>query len=61
VRRRAERASPLLVCFGTGWGLAEQVFDSVDGVLEPIATDSGYNHLPVRAAVAIVLDRLLGA
>jgi hypothetical protein len=58
VRRRAE--SPLLVCFGTGWGLAEQVFDSVDGVLEPIATDSGYNHLPVRAAVAIVLDRLLG-
>ena len=58
VGRRAERASALLVCFGTGWGLAEQVFGAVDGVLEPIETTSGYNHLPVRAAVAIVLDRL---
>ena len=61
VRRRAGSASALLVCFGTGWGLADPVFDRVDSVLVPIDMGSGYNHLPVRAAVAIVLDRLLGA
>jgi hypothetical protein len=59
VQRRSERAGALLVCFGTGWGLASEVFDTVDGVLEPIETSSGYNHLPVRGAVAIILDRLL--
>ena len=61
VWRRAEEISALLVCFGTGWGLTEQVFGMVDGVLNPIETASGYNHLPVRAAVAIVLDRLFAA
>jgi len=59
VRRRAEEVSALLVCFGTGWGLAEGVFGAADAVLEPIDAGSGYNHLPVRAAVAIVLERLL--
>ncbi len=29
-------------------------------VLAPIDGLSGYNHLPVRAATAIILDRLLG-
>lgn len=60
VRRRAADATALLVCFGTGWGLAEGVFDTADAVLDPIDAGSGYNHLSVRAAVAIVLERLLG-
>jgi hypothetical protein len=59
VRRRAAEAAALLVCFGTGWGLAEEVFGAADAVLDPIDAGSGYNHLPVRAAVAIVLERLL--
>lgn len=50
---------PHLLLFGTGWGLAPEVIDRCDGVLEPIRGLKGYNHLPVRAAVAIVLDRLL--
>ncbi len=61
----AER--PLLVLFGTGWGLAESVFTRVDAVLPPIrsggpksGTTLQYNHLSVRSAVAIVLDRLFG-
>ena len=58
VRRRAVEAPALLVCFGTGWGLADSVFGAVDAVLDPIDLGSGYNHLPVRAAVAIVLERL---
>lgn len=50
---------PVLLLFGTGWGLAEEVLDGVDLVLEPIRGRGTYNHLSVRSAVAIVLDRLL--
>jgi tRNA (guanine37-N1)-methyltransferase len=51
---------PLLLLFGTGWGLASDVFMNVDSVLAPIAGAGEYNHLSVRSAVAIILDRLLG-
>jgi hypothetical protein len=52
----------ILLVFGTGWGLAPQVIDGADALLEPIRSTSGdYNHLSVRAACAIALDRLLGA
>jgi hypothetical protein len=49
---------PLLVVFGTGWGLCEDIFEEFDATLEPIDAGAGYNHLPVRVAVGIVLDRL---
>lgn len=51
---------PMLLLFGTGWGLTQSVTDKADFLLEPIfgiATD-GYNHLSVRSAVAIYCDRL---
>ncbi|MFC1571824.1 RNA methyltransferase [Candidatus Margulisiibacteriota bacterium] len=51
---------PYLILFGTGWGLADEVFGQVDLVLEPILGNSDYNHLSVRSANAIILDRLLG-
>jgi hypothetical protein len=51
---------PLLLVFGTGWGLAPEVFERDWPVLEPIRGAGSYNHLPVRAAAAIMLDRLLG-
>ena len=51
---------PLLLLFGTGWGLAPDVFMNVDSVLAPIVGAGEYNHLSVRSAVAIILDRLLG-
>ncbi len=51
---------PFLLLLGTGWGLAPEVFDVVDATLEPIPGVDGYNHLPVRAAASIMLDRLLG-
>jgi hypothetical protein len=50
----------LLLIFGTGWGLAPELFERGWAVLEPVAGVGDYNHLPVRAAVAIILDRLLG-
>jgi tRNA (guanine37-N1)-methyltransferase len=51
-----------LVLFGTGYGLAASVVERADVVLERITGRSpdGYNHLSVRSAAAIVLDRLRG-
>ncbi len=51
---------PFLLLFGTGWGMTEEVFDSADFVLEPIKGFDDYNHLSVRSAVSIYLDRLFG-
>ena len=51
---------PFLILFGTGWGLTEAILSQADYVLEAIEGTSGYNHLSVRSAAAIVLDRLLG-
>ncbi|MCU0692074.1 MAG: RNA methyltransferase [Polyangiaceae bacterium] len=54
---------PVVVLFGTGWGLTPALVDSADVRLEPIRAvhETGFNHLSVRAACAITLDRLLGA
>jgi hypothetical protein len=54
-------STPLLLVFGTGWGLAPGLFQQGWTVLEPIRGRGDYNHLPVRAAAAIILDRLLGS
>jgi hypothetical protein len=53
----------VLVVFGTGWGLAPEVIQMADVVLEPIRAEvnAQYNHLSVRSACAIILDRLFGA
>lgn len=51
---------PCLLLFGTGWGIEKNKMASFDYILEPIYGPSDYNHLPVRSAVAIILDRLLG-
>jgi hypothetical protein len=53
---------PVVLLFGTAWGLAESVFASFDAQLPPLhaAADTGFRHLSVRAACAITLDRLLG-
>ncbi len=51
---------PCLLLFGTGHGLAPAVLAEADGVLAPIRPAADYNHLSVRAAVAITLDRLIG-
>jgi tRNA (guanine37-N1)-methyltransferase len=55
-----KEAHPFLILLGTGWGLSESVFALADRVLEPIEGAREYNHLSVRSAAAIMLDRLLG-
>ena len=59
----AEGQRPVLLVFGTGFGLHEDVLKQADILLEPLKGDSkdDYRHLSVRSAVSIVLDRLLGA
>jgi hypothetical protein len=52
--------TPYLLLLGTGWGLTEECFQAADYILEPIAGSGAYNHLSVRSAAAILLDRLRG-
>ncbi len=51
---------PLLILVGTGWGLTEDVIDESYCVLEPVSGQPEFNHLCVRSALAIILDRLFG-
>ena len=61
LRRRIETTSrPILILFGTGYGMTPEVLSACDEVLEPIESDSRYNHLSVRSAVAIYLHGLKG-
>ncbi len=50
---------PVLLLFGTGYGLTDDVHSCADHVLSPIRGQGSYNHLSVRNAVAIILDRTL--
>ncbi len=52
--------APYFLLFGTGWGLHPSLIESSDFTLEPISgkVPGDYNHLSVRSAVAIYLDRL---
>jgi hypothetical protein len=66
-RLRQPDIRPQLLLFGTGWGLVEGVLDRAETRLMPVQaekwegpTEAPYNHLSVRSAVGIVLDRLLG-
>ena len=60
LREQIENGTPCLLVFGTAWGLADTVIEKAGAVLEPIRGVDDYNHLPVRAATAIILDRLVG-
>jgi hypothetical protein len=59
-RARCEAAPGVLLLFGTGHGLHHSVHDAADMIIAPICPNRDYNHLSVRSAAAIALDRLLG-
>jgi len=58
LRAKLKSGTPHLLIFGTAWGLAQEVLDTADYVLEPVRGATHYNHLSVRTAAAIILDRL---
>lgn len=57
-RLASERDVCLL--FGTGWGIAPRMLQGLDAVIEPIEAGTGFNHLSVRSAVSIAIDRIVG-
>lgn len=56
-----ESERSILLCFGTGHGLAPSFYSLANFVLNPIYGErqNNYNHLSVRSAVAIYLDRFM--
>lgn len=59
-RLMARTQRPLLMLFGTGWGLTEDVIGRADHQLPAVLGTGEYNHLSVRSAAAIILDRMCG-
>jgi hypothetical protein len=55
-----ECEAPYLLMLGTGWGLTSEIVDGAARRLVPVHGPGEYNHLSVRAAAAIILDRLRG-
>ena len=60
LREHLSRGMPHLLLFGTAWGLAPEAIAEADAVLAPVEGAGRYNHLSVRSAAAIILDRLAG-
>jgi tRNA (guanine37-N1)-methyltransferase len=55
---KKKKNAPVLILFGTAGGIEDNYLDSLDFILEPIDAGNGYNHLSVRSAVSIFIDRL---
>jgi hypothetical protein len=51
---------PFLLIFGTGWGLPAEIVGGCERTLLPIKGQGDYNHLSLRVAIGIILDRLFG-
>ena len=51
---------PIMLMFGTGFGLAPAMRDRADIILNAVRGPGDYNHLSVRAAASVILDRLAG-
>lgn len=51
---------PVLLLFGTSHGLSTEAAEMCHGFLPPLRWHGDYNHLSVRAACAIIFDRILG-
>jgi len=60
-RRLSSRgARPMMLMFGTGFGLAPAMRERADIVLDAVRGPGDYNHLSVRGAASVILDRLAG-
>lgn len=60
LRKMLEEGTPHVLLFGTAWGFSDDFLKNADYILDPIMGDADYNHLSVRSAVSIILDRLKG-
>jgi len=60
LRKTLGNKVPGLLLFGTAWGLAPDCMAAANIILDPVRGIGPYNHLSVRSATAIILDRLCG-
>jgi len=58
LKQKLTSNAPHVLVLGTAWGLAEELMETCDLKLEPIKGPSDYNHLSVRSAASIYLDRI---
>ncbi|MDJ0803055.1 MAG: RNA methyltransferase [Desulfobacterales bacterium] len=58
LRQTLQSDAPHMLLMGTAWGLAPEILVGADHVLAPIGDHAAYNHLSVRCAAAIIMDRL---
>ncbi len=61
LRQKIAKGDPVLLLFGTAHGLAPEILQETDATLPPIKGGTQYNHLSVRSAASIIIDRLLGS
>jgi hypothetical protein len=59
-RKMLKVGNLFLLILGTAWGLPEKFIAEADYILNPVIGNTDYNHLSVRSAAAIILDRLFG-
>ena len=59
-RQIAAATEPFLLLLGTGWGLSREIVDRAHHHMAAIDGAADYNHLSVRGAAAVLLDRLAG-
>ncbi len=61
--RKMSEADPqrnLVIMLGTGFGLTDEFIESYEHIMCPIEAGTPYNHLSVRSAASIIIDRLFG-
>lgn len=61
LRNKINEKEPVLLLFGTAHGLAQEILEQCEYSLPPIKGGTDYNHLSVRSAASIIIDRLLGS
>jgi len=59
LKQKIDNKDSQVLVFGTAWGLAEELIDNCDYILDPIVGNTEYNHLSVRSAASIYLDRII--
>ena len=62
-KKTQKKTRRVLLLFGTGFGMTDEVLQGCDRILEPLkgAPPVDYRHLSVRSAVSICLDRLMAS
>lgn len=59
IQHKLESNASHVIVFGTAWGLSDEIMKQCDYILAPVRGQGDYNHLSVRSAASIYLDRIV--